>query len=104
LLVFGSTPFIFATACGLIAFSWFYGLPYQMGLLAARDPKGRAALAGVMMSTGGMALGPAVAALLLTGQAHWPIGIFAGVCYLLALAIAVPSARTLPVAVAAPAA
>jgi predicted MFS family arabinose efflux permease len=94
LLVYGSTPAAFAISCGLIAFSWFYGLPYQMGLLAARDPKGRAALAGVMMSTGGMALGPAMAALLLVGRAHWPIGVFAGACYLLALAIAVPSARS----------
>jgi predicted MFS family arabinose efflux permease len=93
LLVYGSTPAAFAISCGLIAFSWFYGLPYQMGLLAARDPKGRAALAGVMMSTGGMALGPAIAALLLVGRAHWPIGVFAGICYLLALAIAIPSAR-----------
>jgi len=96
LLVYGSTPIEFATSCGLIAFSWFYGLPYQMGLLAMRDPKGRAALAGVMMSTGGMALGPAMAALLLVGHEHWPIGVFAGICYLLALAIAVPSARTVP--------
>jgi predicted MFS family arabinose efflux permease len=94
LLVYGSTPAAFAISCGLIAFSWFYGLPYQMGLLAARDPKGRAALAGVMMSTGGMALGPAIAALLLVRGAHWPIGVFAGICYLLALAIAVPSARS----------
>jgi predicted MFS family arabinose efflux permease len=94
LLVYGSTPAAFAISCGLIAFSWFYGLPYQMGLLAARDPKGRAALAGVMMSTGGMALGPAIAALLLVGRAHWPIGVFAGICYLSALAIAVPSARS----------
>lgn len=93
LLVFGSTPLAFATSCGLIAFSWFYGLPYQMGLLAARDPKGRAALAGVMMSTGGMALGPGVAAFLILGHAHWPLGVFAGVCYLCALVIAVPSAR-----------
>jgi predicted MFS family arabinose efflux permease len=94
LLVYGSTPAAFAISCGLIAFSWFYGLPYQMGLLAARDPKGRAALVGVMMSTGGMALGPAIAALLLVGRAHWPIGVFAGLCYLMALAIAVPSARS----------
>jgi len=94
-LVYGSTPVAFAASCGLIAFSWFYGLPYQMGLLAARDPKGRAALAGVMMSTGGMALGPAMAALLIAGRGHWPIGVFAGICYLLALAIAMPSARSL---------
>ena len=93
-LVFGSTPLAFATSCGLIALSWFYGLPYQMGLLAARDAKGRAALAGVMMSTAGMAIGPGVSALLLLGHAHWPIGVFAGICYLLALAIAVPAARS----------
>lgn len=96
LLVYGTTPATFAISCGLIAFSWFYGLPYQMGLLAARDPKGRAALVGVMMSTGGMALGPAMAALLLVGRGHWPIGVFAGICYLCALAIAVRSARTAP--------
>lgn len=93
LLVFGSSPFAFATSSGLIALSWFYGLPYQMGLLAAHDPKGRAALAGTMMSTAGMAAGPGIAAFLLVGHAHWPIGVFAGVCYLCALAIAVPSAR-----------
>ena len=97
ILVYGSSPASFALSSGLIAFSWFYGLPYQMGLLAARDPQGRAALAGVMMSTGGMALGPAMAALVLVGSAHWPIGVFAGVCYLAALSIAVPSARKLPV-------
>jgi len=95
-LVFGSAPATFAASCGLIAFSWFYGLPYQMGLLAARDPKGRAALAGVMMSTGGLALGPAAAALLLVQRTHWRIGVFSGICYLAALAIAVPAARTLP--------
>ncbi len=94
-LVFSSTPLSFAASSGLIAFSWFYGLPYQMGMLAARDPEGRAAVAGTMMSTGGMAAGPALAAMLLVGASHRPIGIFAGVCYLAALCIAVPSARSL---------
>jgi predicted MFS family arabinose efflux permease len=94
LLVFGTTPFAFATSSGLIALSWFYGLPYQMGLLAAHDPQGRAALAGTMMSTAGMAAGPGIAAFLLVGHGHWPIGVFAGICYLCALAIAMPSARS----------
>jgi predicted MFS family arabinose efflux permease len=92
LLVFALTPLAFAAACGLIAFSWFYGLPYQMGILAARDPKGRVALAGLMMSTGGMALGPGIAAIFLVAHGHWAIGMFAGVCYVCALAIAVPAA------------
>jgi predicted MFS family arabinose efflux permease len=93
-LVFSSTPFGFAASSGLIAFSWFYGLPYQMGLLAVRDPQGRAAVAGTMMSTAGMALGPAIAAFLVVGHAHWPIGVFSGICYLFALAIAIPAARS----------
>src|SRR5579872_2603989 len=75
LLVFGGGPVAFATSSGLIALSWFYGLPYQMGLLAAHEPKGRAALAGTMMSTAGMAAGPGIAAFLLMGHAHWPIGV-----------------------------
>ena len=94
-LVYGNTPRSFAVACGLIAFSWFYGLPYQMGLLAARDRQGRAALAGVMMSTGGMALGPGIAAFLISGNAHQQIAIFSCVCYLAALAIAIPATRSL---------
>jgi len=96
LLVFALTPVAFAVACALIAFSWFYGLPYQMGLLAARDPKGRVALAGVMMSTGGMAAGPGIAAMFLVAHGHWPIGVFAGACYLCALAIALPAASNTP--------
>jgi predicted MFS family arabinose efflux permease len=93
-LVFSQTPFAFAASSGLIAFSWFYGLPYQMGLLAARDPQGRAAIAGTMMSTAGMALGPTIAGLLVVGHAHWPIGIFSGICYLCALGIALPAAKS----------
>jgi len=96
LLVFALTPLAFAVACALIAFSWFYGLPYQMGLLAARDPKGRVALAGLMMSTGGMALGPGIAAAFLVAHGHWPIGVFAGICYLCALTIALPAASNTP--------
>lgn len=94
-LVFGSSSLEFWIASGLIAFSWFYGLPYQMGLLALHDPTGRAAVAGTMMSTAGMAIGPACAAALLIKGAHWPLGVFAGICYLAALGIAIPSARAL---------
>lgn len=39
-------------------------------------------------------VGPAMTAFLLVGDAHWPIGVVAGICYLLAMAIAVPSARS----------
>jgi len=102
MLVFGATSVVFAVACGLVAFSWFYGLPYQMGLLAAFDPLGRANMAGVVMTTGGSAAGPAVAAILIAQFGHPVIGVLAASCYLLCLALVLPSAielnRATPVA------
>jgi len=52
----------FGVTSALVALSWFYGLPYQMGLLAAYDPRGKANLAGSLMTTSGAAAGPAIAA------------------------------------------
>jgi predicted MFS family arabinose efflux permease len=90
LLVSAATPALFALACGLIAFSWFYGLPYQMGLLAQYDPRGRLNIVGCAMSTGGAALGPALAATLVGSTGHWAIGVLAGLCYLIGLLLVLP--------------
>jgi hypothetical protein len=95
LLVWGVTPMIFGTACGLVAMSWFYGLPYQMGLLAAFDPLGRANMTGVVMTTGGGAAGPAIAALLVPHAGHMAIGAFAAACYVGCLLLVLPSAISL---------
>ena len=95
LLVYGHTPALFGIACALVAVSWFYGLPYQMGLLAMYDARGRANMAGLVMTTGGSAAGPALAALLIgTSAGHVAIGIFAACCYMLALLFVLPA--TLP--------
>jgi predicted MFS family arabinose efflux permease len=90
LLVFGTTAAVFALACGLIALSWFYGLPYQMGLLAQYDRLGRLNLIGCTMTTGGAALGPALAAMLVASAGHWPVGVLAGCCYLVGLLLVIP--------------
>lgn len=103
LLVYGETSLLFATACGLVALSWFYGLPYQMGLLAAFDPKGRANMAGLVMTTGGSALGPAIAAILISQVGHTAIGMFAASCYALSLILVLPAAIQLTRTDAAPA-
>jgi predicted MFS family arabinose efflux permease len=103
LLVYGEAPLLFAIACALVAFSWFYGLPYQMGVLAEFDPKGRANMAGLVMTTGGSALGPAIAGMLVVGVGHTAIGQFAAACYLLSLMLVLPAViklnreRALPV-------
>jgi predicted MFS family arabinose efflux permease len=90
ILVFGTTPGLFAFACGLIALSWFYGLPYQMGLLSRYDPRGRLNLIGCTMTTGGAALGPGIAAVLVGSKGHWAVGVLAGICYLVGMLLVLP--------------
>jgi hypothetical protein len=70
--------------------SWFYGLPYQMGLLSQYDRMGRLNMAGCTMTTGGAALGPALAAMLVGSTGHWPVGVLAGCCYLAGLILVIP--------------
>lgn len=100
ILVFGTTPGSFVFACGLIALSWFYGLPYQMGLMAEYDRQGRLNLIGSTMTMSGAALGPALAAMLVSSSGYWAIGVLAGICYLLSLALVLPASfeqsRTMP--------
>ena len=91
ILVFGTTPALFIFACGLIALSWFYGLPYQMGLMSEYDRQGRLNLIGSTMTMGGAALGPALAAMLVGSSGYWAIGVLAGICYLLGLAFVLPA-------------
>jgi predicted MFS family arabinose efflux permease len=95
LLVLGTSLLAYGVACALIAFSWFYGLPYQTGLLALVDPKGRANIGGVLVSTLGSALGPTLAALLLGVGGHTAIGLLAGFCYLVCLLLVLLSIREL---------
>jgi len=42
------------------------------------------------MTTGGAALGPALAAMLVTSAGHWPVGVLAGCCYLVGLLLVIP--------------
>ena len=94
-LVFTDSSLGFGIASTLIALSWFYGLPYQMGLMAAYDPRGRANIAGSLMTTSGAAAGPAMAAILLGYGGYRVIGVFAGLCYVVALALVLPAALRL---------
>jgi predicted MFS family arabinose efflux permease len=81
LLISGDGLIEFALASSLITLSWFYGLPYQMGLLARLDPQGRANVMGVLMCTAGAALGPAIAAMIISPGGYSILGWFAAGCY-----------------------
>jgi predicted MFS family arabinose efflux permease len=91
-LALSSSALAFGAASALVAISWFYGLPYQMGLLAAFDPYGRANIAGSLMTTGGAAAGPFIAALLIGSGSYRVLGVLAGLCYTIALVLVLPPA------------
>jgi predicted MFS family arabinose efflux permease len=91
MLIMVQTALGFAIASALIALSWFYGLPYQMGLLAQLDPQGRANVMGIIMTTGGAALGPALAGMITTPGQYATIGWFAAACYSLCLLLVLPA-------------
>jgi hypothetical protein len=96
LLVVGGSPVIYGLACALIAFSWFYGLPYLSGWLALLDPKGRANIACMLVSTAGSALGPGFAAWLVGGASGYAsIAVMAGTCYVVCLGLVLLNAAHL---------
>jgi predicted MFS family arabinose efflux permease len=91
-LAVSASAVAFGVASALVAISWFYGLPYQMGLLAAFDPHGRANIAGSLLTTGGAATGPFIGALLIGSGSYRILGILAGTCYAIALGLVLPPA------------
>jgi predicted MFS family arabinose efflux permease len=93
LLVSQSGALAYAIACALIAASWFFGLAYQLGLLALSDPGGRNNIAGVVMTTTGAALGPTFAALLLGYGGFRAVGFLAAACFCTCLALVLLSLR-----------
>lgn len=82
----------FTIAACLIAVTWFYGVPYLAGVAAALDPAGR--LAGVLSAvmSAGFAVGPFLAATLVSGS-FAAVGWLAGGAYLLCTVLVVGPAR-----------
>jgi predicted MFS family arabinose efflux permease len=92
LLVIADSATLFATASALVGITWFYGLPYQMGILAQLDPRGRANVMGIIMTTGGAAIGPALAGVLVSPPDYSIVGWVAASCYTACLLLVLPAA------------
>ena len=92
IVVFGTTPFTFAFGSTLLTTAMFYGLAYQQGLLSGFDRKGRANVAGDMMGTIGMALGPLMVSFLVAEGGYQVVGWLSSGILLIALALALPPA------------
>jgi predicted MFS family arabinose efflux permease len=91
LLVVADSAWLFAASSALVGLTWFYGLPYQMGILAQLDPRGRANVMGIIMTTGGAAIGPALAGVLVSPGEYSIVGWIAAGCYSLCLMLVLPA-------------
>ena len=68
-LLFGAHAFIaFVLISGAYQFLWNMTHPYLLGALASFDPSGRIVVYGTAMQFLGIAVGPAIAAVLVTGE------------------------------------
>jgi predicted MFS family arabinose efflux permease len=75
----------YAVGATLISFSWAFCLPFIQGLMAALDPHGSAAAAGSAASTIGGAIGPGLAAIVVSSGVYQHVLMFAIALLLLAL-------------------
>jgi len=92
LVIHGTSILAFVAAVVLFYVAWVFGLSYLMGVIAALDPGGRAATAGVLMQSIGLAAGPAIAGFIVTPGAYSALAWFGLGLYGLALTVITPLA------------
>lgn len=70
LLAGGTTEPRFALSACLFNFAWNFAFPYQMGVLSRLDRDGAVAVTSLVVQLGGLAAGPALAALAIAGAGY----------------------------------
>lgn len=70
LLHWSGVPWIYALANFGVGITWAFVIPYLLGMCAAFDASGQTAALGGFASKMGLASGPAVAALFMTGDSY----------------------------------
>jgi len=93
LLKFAPGQVSFAVIAMSFFFAWFFTLPYFVGVVAALDVTGRAAVASIVVQTGGLMVGPLIAGEVIRGNENYPNILWVGlVTAVLCLALVLPAA------------
>lgn len=87
-----SNKLVYALAIQLYMFVWLLFFPYLMGIVSELDPLGRLAGISYALQSVGFAIGPALAASLITGGAYAALFSLGIVCYLVTLVLLLPLA------------
>ncbi|MEZ5926863.1 MAG: hypothetical protein R3C55_00030 [Parvularculaceae bacterium] len=82
----------FAAGLGILLFGWMMVQPFLMGIAARMDSHGKIATAGTVAQSLGMAGGPFLAALYISGRPIAMVGYFSLVLFVIGLALVLPSA------------
>ena len=91
LLTLGGKP-VYALVVQLYMFVWLLFFPYLMGIVSELDPLGRLAGVSYALQSVGFAVGPALAALLITGGGYAALFYLGIACYLITLILLLPLA------------
>lgn len=87
----GQVPFVVVSM--MFFFAWFFTLPYFVGVVAALDATGRAAVASIVVQTGGLMIGPLIAGEVIRGNDNYPNILWVGLVTAIAcLALVLPAA------------
>jgi len=97
LLVHGNAGEMYLIAAVLIAFFWFFGVPYLTGLAAAMDTSGGLAAMAIALLNIGQAVGPFIAAMIVEVGGFVSVGWLAAIFYALCLFMVLPVARRIDV-------
>jgi predicted MFS family arabinose efflux permease len=92
-LVYGQGTTAFVASSSLIVLTWFFGMPYILGLMSLLDRSGRLSVLGGAAWPIGGAVGSAISAALVSSGGYATMGWFASGVYLLALILVFPVAR-----------
>lgn len=87
------TPFYFTLLFSIFAFSWNFGIAFQVGVVASMDKSGRYTALIPAFQGAGLALGPFIAGIVLTGESYFNINIVAGVAFIAYLILILPFAK-----------
>lgn len=88
----GQVPFVIVAM--MFFFAWFFTLPYFVGVVAALDTTGRAAVASIVVQTGGLMVGPLIAGEVIRGNDNYPNILWVGlITAAMCLGLVLPAAR-----------
>ncbi len=87
------SPLYFTLLFSIFAFSWNFGIAFQVGVVASMDKGGRYTALIPGFQGAGLALGPFIAGMVLTGESYFNINIVAGVALIAYLILILPFSK-----------